>query len=247
MAPHGARVFAFVNRGDRPPSSSSANGGIQLYLQGDNGVEYFYAHLSGYAVSTGTRVRAGQLIAYNGQTGTPATRPPRPLRGPPGRRRRGQPLPAPQAGLRLSHQARLASRTRTGAEKPLSSRSPSAVKRTPSPSTAAATGSGDQDLPGLGAGGDPGGQVDGAAGNAALDDHRPGGHADVGRGEAGLGDLADHGQGGRDRVRRFAEVQHHPVAQPLHRGAAVGPRGALDQQGQGLGGARRRPGRPAPR
>src|SRR4030095_15506488 len=49
--------------------SSSANGGIQLYLQGDNGVEYFYAHLSGYAVSTGSRVRAGQLIAYNGQTG----------------------------------------------------------------------------------------------------------------------------------------------------------------------------------
>jgi murein DD-endopeptidase MepM/ murein hydrolase activator NlpD len=68
MAPHGARVFAFVN-GVVSRESSSANGGIQLYLQGDNGVEYFYAHLSGYAVSTGTRVRAGQLIAYNGQTG----------------------------------------------------------------------------------------------------------------------------------------------------------------------------------
>jgi peptidoglycan LD-endopeptidase LytH len=68
MAPHGARVFAFVN-GVVSRESSSSNGGIQLYLQGDNGVEYFYAHLSGYAVSTGTRVRAGQLIAYNGQTG----------------------------------------------------------------------------------------------------------------------------------------------------------------------------------
>jgi murein DD-endopeptidase MepM/ murein hydrolase activator NlpD len=68
MAPHGARVFAFVN-GVVSRESTSANGGIQLYLQGDNGVEYFYAHLSGYAVSTGTRVRAGQLIAYNGQTG----------------------------------------------------------------------------------------------------------------------------------------------------------------------------------
>ena len=68
MAPHGARVYAFVN-GVVSRESSSANGGIQLYLQGDNGVEYFYAHLSGYAVSTGTRVRAGQLIAYNGQTG----------------------------------------------------------------------------------------------------------------------------------------------------------------------------------
>jgi murein DD-endopeptidase MepM/ murein hydrolase activator NlpD len=71
MAPHGARVYAFVN-GAVSRESSSANGGIQLYLQGDNGVEYFYAHLSGYAVSTGTRVRAGQLIAYNGQTGNAA-------------------------------------------------------------------------------------------------------------------------------------------------------------------------------
>ena len=68
MAPHGARVFAFVN-GVVSRESSSTNGGIQLYLQGDNGVEYFYAHLSGYAVSTGTRVRAGQRVAYNGQTG----------------------------------------------------------------------------------------------------------------------------------------------------------------------------------
>jgi murein DD-endopeptidase MepM/ murein hydrolase activator NlpD len=68
MAPHGARVLAFVN-GVVSRESSSTNGGIQLYLQGDNGVEYFYAHLSGYAVGTGTRVRAGQLIAYNGQTG----------------------------------------------------------------------------------------------------------------------------------------------------------------------------------
>jgi peptidoglycan LD-endopeptidase LytH len=68
MAPHGARVFAFVD-GVVSRESSSTNGGIQLYLQGGNGVEYFYAHLSGYAVSAGTRVRAGQLVAYNGQTG----------------------------------------------------------------------------------------------------------------------------------------------------------------------------------
>jgi peptidoglycan LD-endopeptidase LytH len=68
MAPYGARVLAFVD-GVVSRESSSTNGGIQLYLQGDNGVEYFYAHLSGYAVATGTRVRAGQLVAYNGQTG----------------------------------------------------------------------------------------------------------------------------------------------------------------------------------
>jgi peptidoglycan LD-endopeptidase LytH len=68
MAPYGARVFAFVD-GVVSRESTSTNGGIQLYLQGDNGVEYFYAHLSRYAVGTGTRVRAGQLVAYNGQTG----------------------------------------------------------------------------------------------------------------------------------------------------------------------------------
>jgi peptidoglycan LD-endopeptidase LytH len=68
MAPHGARVFAFVG-GVVSRESTSTSGGVQLYLQGDNGVEYFYAHLSGYAVSTGARVGAGQLIAYNGQTG----------------------------------------------------------------------------------------------------------------------------------------------------------------------------------
>jgi murein DD-endopeptidase MepM/ murein hydrolase activator NlpD len=68
MAPHGARVFATVD-GVVSRESSSTNGGIQLYLRGANGVEYFYAHLSGYAVPSGTRVRAGQLVAYNGQTG----------------------------------------------------------------------------------------------------------------------------------------------------------------------------------
>jgi peptidoglycan LD-endopeptidase LytH len=68
MAPHGARVFAFAS-GVVSRQSTSSSGGIQLYLQGDNGVEYFYAHLSGYAVGTGARVRAGQLIAYNGATG----------------------------------------------------------------------------------------------------------------------------------------------------------------------------------
>jgi peptidoglycan LD-endopeptidase LytH len=68
MAPFGAEVYAYT-AGVVSRESTSTNGGIQLYLQGDNGVEYFYAHLSRYAVPAGTRVRAGQLIAYNGQTG----------------------------------------------------------------------------------------------------------------------------------------------------------------------------------
>jgi murein DD-endopeptidase MepM/ murein hydrolase activator NlpD len=68
MAPYGAQVYAYT-AGVVSRESTSTNGGLQLYLQGDNGVEYFYAHLSRYAVPAGTRVRAGQLVAYNGQTG----------------------------------------------------------------------------------------------------------------------------------------------------------------------------------
>jgi peptidoglycan LD-endopeptidase LytH len=68
MAPHGAEVYAYT-AGVVSRESTSTNGGIQLYLQGDDGVEYFYAHLSRYAVPAGTRVRTGQLVAFNGQTG----------------------------------------------------------------------------------------------------------------------------------------------------------------------------------
>jgi murein DD-endopeptidase MepM/ murein hydrolase activator NlpD len=68
MAPYGAQVYAYT-AGVVSRESTSSNGGLQLYLQGDNGVEYFYAHLSRYAVPAGTRVRVGQLVAYNGQSG----------------------------------------------------------------------------------------------------------------------------------------------------------------------------------
>jgi len=68
MAPYGAQVYAYT-AGVVSRESTSSSGGIQLYLLGDNGVEYFYAHLSRYAVPAGTRVRAGQLVAYNGQSG----------------------------------------------------------------------------------------------------------------------------------------------------------------------------------
>jgi murein DD-endopeptidase MepM/ murein hydrolase activator NlpD len=68
MAPYGAQVYAFTD-GTISRESTNTYGGITLYLQGDNGVEYYYAHLSGYAVAAGTRVKAGQLIAYNGQSG----------------------------------------------------------------------------------------------------------------------------------------------------------------------------------
>jgi peptidoglycan LD-endopeptidase LytH len=68
MAPYGAQVYAYT-AGVVSRESTSTSGGVQLYLLGDNGVEYFYAHLSRYAVPAGTRVKAGQLVAYNGQSG----------------------------------------------------------------------------------------------------------------------------------------------------------------------------------
>jgi murein DD-endopeptidase MepM/ murein hydrolase activator NlpD len=68
MAPYRARVYAYTD-GTISRESTNTYGGITLYLQGDNGAEYYYAHLSGYAVAAGTRVKAGQLIAYNGQSG----------------------------------------------------------------------------------------------------------------------------------------------------------------------------------
>ena len=68
MAPHGAKELAYTD-GVISDEHSNSLGGIVLYLRGDDGNEYYYAHLSGYAVPEGTRVKAGQHIAYVGNTG----------------------------------------------------------------------------------------------------------------------------------------------------------------------------------
>ena len=44
-------------------------GGTKLWLKGQSGTYYYYAHLDSYASRVGQRVKAGELIAYNGQTG----------------------------------------------------------------------------------------------------------------------------------------------------------------------------------
>lgn len=70
MAPCGAPVRA-VTDGTISNLHSGGNGGTMAYLRASNGDEFFYAHLRRYApgVSAGTRVSAGDLIAYNGNTG----------------------------------------------------------------------------------------------------------------------------------------------------------------------------------
>jgi peptidoglycan LD-endopeptidase LytH len=71
MNPYGNRIHAYVD-GVISRESSSSLGGITLYLQGDDGNEYYYAHLSRYFAHTGQHVQAGELIAYNGQSGNAA-------------------------------------------------------------------------------------------------------------------------------------------------------------------------------
>ncbi|MBE0446560.1 MAG: M23 family metallopeptidase [Actinobacteria bacterium] len=46
-------------------------GGISLWLSGDSGNKYYYAHLYGYAdgLKVGQYVKAGQIIGYVGDTG----------------------------------------------------------------------------------------------------------------------------------------------------------------------------------
>lgn len=48
-------------------------GGISLWLTGSSGTDYYYAHNANNAVSIGSAVRAGQVIAYVGNTGNART------------------------------------------------------------------------------------------------------------------------------------------------------------------------------
>jgi murein DD-endopeptidase MepM/ murein hydrolase activator NlpD len=66
IAPYGAREFAYESGVLRRAANSL--GGLTLYLEGDSGIEYYYAHLSGYVGVPG-RVQVGQLVGYVGNTG----------------------------------------------------------------------------------------------------------------------------------------------------------------------------------
>jgi len=82
---HGADLFAAMGTpvvavADGTLSKVGVNtlGGNRLWLTDDAGTEYYYAHLSAYAPATadGARVRAGQVIAFLGNTGQAITTPP---------------------------------------------------------------------------------------------------------------------------------------------------------------------------
>jgi murein DD-endopeptidase MepM/ murein hydrolase activator NlpD len=70
FAPYGMNVYA-ITSGVILRHSNSGLGGIGLYLSGDDGNVYYYAHLASIlpAYRPGRRVEPGELIAYNGDTG----------------------------------------------------------------------------------------------------------------------------------------------------------------------------------
>ena len=67
---------------------------------------------------------------------------------------------------------------------------------------------------------------------AFLEQDRPGVESDMRRGQIRLGGAFHHFQGGQDGASRLAEIEHHAVAQPLDRLAAVVDGGPLDEAGE---------------
>lgn len=75
FAPQGAPAAAVVS-GRITRLSSGGISGLMVVLWGNDGNEYYYIHMSGFAVSQGQQVSAGQTIAYVGNSGNARGGPP---------------------------------------------------------------------------------------------------------------------------------------------------------------------------
>lgn len=71
MASRGTPAVAVVSGRVRRTAYGSGLGGTIVWLDGNNGVSYYYAHLDGIAggISAGTSVVAGQTLGYVGNSG----------------------------------------------------------------------------------------------------------------------------------------------------------------------------------
>ena len=77
FAPRGTELYA-VERGVIANMGTGSLGGIKLWLIGESGTSYYYAHLAAYAddVRDGMVVEAGDLVGYVGDTGNAVGTPP---------------------------------------------------------------------------------------------------------------------------------------------------------------------------
>lgn len=77
FAPAGTPLFA-CERGVIVRVGTDVLGGTKLWLSGQSGTRYYYAHLAGYApgIAEGVLVEAGDLVGYVGDTGNARGTPP---------------------------------------------------------------------------------------------------------------------------------------------------------------------------
>ena len=77
LRPGGHPLYA-SERGVLAGIGTNSLGGIKLWVIGESGTEYYYAHLSRFAVGVqdGMEVRAGDIVGYVGNTGNARSTPP---------------------------------------------------------------------------------------------------------------------------------------------------------------------------
>ena len=77
FAPYGTPLFA-CERGVVGQMGTNSLGGIKLWITGESGTSYYYAHLSAFALTVvdGTVVEPGDIVGFVGNTGNAITTPP---------------------------------------------------------------------------------------------------------------------------------------------------------------------------